>query len=62
MITKEILEELSEQELEIVREYVVSKFNNIITEMSFDRKTVIKKIDGLEKPINLHLIKIIELF
>ena len=59
MITKEMLEGLSEQELEIVREHIVSKFNNIITEMAFDRKTVIKKIDGLEKLINLHLIKII---
>ena len=59
MITKEMLEGLSEQELEIVREHIVSKFNNIITEMAFDRKTVIKKIDGLEKPLNLHLIKII---
>lgn len=56
---KEILKNLSEDELQIVREYIVEKFKNIITEMAFDRKTVIKKIDGLEKPINLHLIKII---
>ena len=56
---KEILENLNEDELQIVREFVVSKFKNLITEMAFDRKTVMKKIDGLEKPLNLHLIKII---
>ena len=56
---KEILENLNEDELQIVREYVVSNFKNLITEMAFDRKTVMKKIDGLEKPLNLHLIKII---
>ena len=56
---KEMLENLSEDDMQIVREYVVDKFKDIITEMAFDRKTVIKKIDGLEKPLNLHLIKII---
>lgn len=56
---KDILKNLSEDDMQIVREYVVDKFKDIITEMAFDRKTVIKKIDGLEKPLNLHLIKII---
>ncbi len=59
MITKEMLDSLTEAELEIVREYVVNRFDDIISEMAFDRKTVMRKIDGLEKPINLHLIKII---
>lgn len=40
---KEILENLDEDELQIVREFVVSKFKNLITEMAFDRKTVMKK-------------------
>ena len=56
---KKILKNLNKEEMQIVREYVVDKFKDIITEMAFDRKTVIKKIDGLEKPLNLHLIKII---
>ena len=59
VITKEMLDSLTEAELEIIREYVISKFDDIISEMAFDRKTVMRKIDGLEKPINLHLIKII---
>lgn len=59
MITKEVLDSLTETEIEIVKEYVVNEFDDIITEMAFDRKTVMRKIDGLEKPINLHLIKII---
>ena len=56
---KKILKNLNENDMQIVREYIVDKFKDIITEMAFDRKTVIKKIDGLEKPLNLHLIKII---
>ena len=56
---KKILKNLNENDMQIVREYIVNKFKDIITEMAFDRKTVIKKIDGLEKPLNLHLIKII---
>lgn len=59
MITKEMLEELTEEELEIVREHIVSKFDNIISEMAFNRKDVIRKIEDLEDQINLHLIKII---
>ena len=59
MDIKKILENLSEENMQIVREYVVKNFSGVITEMAFDRKTVIRKIDGLEKPINLHLIKII---
>ena len=59
MITNEMLDSLTEAELEIIREYVVSRFDDIISEMAFDRKTVMRKIDGLEKLINLHLIKII---
>ena len=56
---KEILENLNEDELQIVREYVVSNFKNLITEMAFNRKTVIRKIEDLEDQINLHLVKII---
>src|SRR5574344_668775 len=56
---KDMLENLSKDDMQTVREYVVDKFKDIITEMAFDRKTVMKKIDGLEKPLNLHLIKII---
>lgn len=55
----EILKNLSDEEMQIVREHVVNRFSDIIPEMAFDRKTVIKKIEGLERPINLHLIKVI---
>lgn len=54
-----VLDSLSEDELQIAREYIVNKFKDIITEMAFDRKTVIRKIEDLEDQINLHLVKII---
>ena len=56
---KKILENLSEEDIQIVREYIVDKFSDIISEMAFDRKTVIKKVQDLEDQINLHLVKII---
>lgn len=56
---KDILKNLSEDEMQIVREFVVDKFKDIITEMAFDRKTVIRKVEDLEDQINLHLVKII---
>lgn len=56
---KEMMNLLDEDELEYVKEYIVDRFTNIITEMAFDRKIVIKKAEGLERQINLHLIKII---
>ena len=56
---KKILENLSEEDIQIVREYIVDKFKDIITEMAFDRKTVIRKVEDLEDQINLHLVKII---
>ena len=56
---KKILKNLSEEDMQIVREYVVDKFKDIITEMAFDRKTVIRKVEDLEDQINLHLVKII---
>ena len=56
---KEMMDLLDEDELEYVKEYIVDRFTNIITEMAFDRKTVIKKAEGIERQINLHLIKII---
>ena len=40
----EILKNLSDDEMQIVREHVVNRFSDIISEMAFDRKTVIKKL------------------
>lgn len=56
---KDMLDNLSESELQEAREYLVNRFTDLITEIAFDRKTVMRKIDGLEKQINLHLIKIV---
>lgn len=42
---KEILDNLSESELQEAREYLVNRFTDLITEMAFDRKTVMRKID-----------------
>ena len=53
------LENLSEDELQEVREYIVENFKDIITEMAFDRKVVISKIRGLAFPVIEHLIKVI---
>ena len=56
---KKILKNLNENDMQIVREYIVDKFKDIISEMAFDRKTVIRKVEDLEDQINLHLVKII---
>lgn len=59
---KDLLNSLTDEEMQIVREHVVNNFKNIITEMAFDRKTVIRKVEDLEDQINLHLVKIIRYY